>query len=39
MKQSHDDSGSAIQMIKLKLKHQNQRYILGHITALDFLFF
>lgn len=39
MKQCHDQSGSSIQMVKLKLKNPNQKYIFGHITVLDFLFF
>lgn len=39
MKQSHEQSGSSIQMVKLKLKNPNKRYIFGHITVLDFLLF
>lgn len=39
MKKSHEQSGSSIQMVKLKLKNPTQRYIFGHITVLDLLLF
>lgn len=32
-------SGSLIPTIKLKIRNQKQRYIFGHITVLDFLFY
>lgn len=39
MNHLHDKSGSSIQITKLRLKNPNQRYIFGHITVLDFLFY
>lgn len=36
---SHKNSGSLVQMITLKMKNINSRYVLNHITILDFLFY